>query len=298
MKFCEKLTELRREKGYSQEQLAFRLNVSRQAVSRWEAGLSMPELSKILQLSEIFMVTTDYLLKETVTERQPAGDAAKEGFCEFGETQARILEKLDQLDQMEKRERTGVKEYEYISPGRLFGLPLVHIHFKWTKGYRQGFGSGVQAPGIYADFKTKAKGIIAIGNNATGILSIGFLAKGLFSIGLFSIGFFSAGIMSLAFLSLGIIAAGLAAGGVVSIGYAAIGVSAVGIYASGVAALAGKAATGVAAVARTAAGSGDADGTYAMLVNELSTRQDVAAFLTAHQPDIPKWVLFLLTVAF
>lgn len=298
MKFCEKLAELRRENGYSQEQLALRLNVSRQAVSRWEAGVSMPELSKILQLSEIFMVTTDYLLKETVTERQPTGNTVKEGFGEFSETQARILEKLDQLDKMEKSENTEVKEYEYISPGKLFGLPLVHIHFKWTKGYRQNFSSAVRTPGAYADFKTKAKGIIAIGNNATGFFSIGFLAKGLFSIGLFSIGFVSVGILCLAFLALGIIAAGFTAGGVVSIGYVALGVSVIGIYGTGVAVLAQKTATGIAAVAHTAVGSGDADGTYAMLINELTARQEVAAFLIEHQPEMPKWILFLLTMMF
>lgn len=290
MKFCDKLIALRKEKGYSQEQLAFLLGVSRQSVSKWEADASMPELSKILQLSELFMVTTDYLLKDTIEERQDTKEDVSGNLSELSETQARILEKLEK---MEESERDTVKEYEYISGKRLFGIPLVHIHFKWTKGYRR--NAALQTPGAYADFGTKAKGIIAIGNNATGLLSIGFLAKGLISIGLFSVGLFAAGIMCLGLLALGILSLGGVTGGVVSIGYVAIGVSAVGVYGTGVSVLAGKAATGVTAVARMAVGSKDADGTYVMIMNEFTGRQEVADFLVKHQPDIPKWILFLLT---
>ena len=76
MKFCDKLISLRREKGYSQEQLAMMLGVSRQSVSKWEAGASMPELSKILQLSELFHVSTDYLLKDSIEEQQESYSAS------------------------------------------------------------------------------------------------------------------------------------------------------------------------------------------------------------------------------
>ena len=51
MKLCEKLYELRRAAGLSQEELAERLNVSRQAVSKWESGAAQPELSKLVELS-------------------------------------------------------------------------------------------------------------------------------------------------------------------------------------------------------------------------------------------------------
>lgn len=60
----EKIMELRKKNGWSQEELAGRLNVSRQSVSKWESSMSVPDLDKILQLSEIFEVSTDYLLKE------------------------------------------------------------------------------------------------------------------------------------------------------------------------------------------------------------------------------------------
>lgn len=63
MTFGEKLQLLRKAKGMSQEQLATQINVSRQAISKWEVGESNPDLDKVVQISNIFDVTTDYLLK-------------------------------------------------------------------------------------------------------------------------------------------------------------------------------------------------------------------------------------------
>lgn len=60
----EKLYTLRKKSGLSQEQLAQQLNVSRQAISKWESGSSMPESEKLLAISEYFHVTLDSLLKE------------------------------------------------------------------------------------------------------------------------------------------------------------------------------------------------------------------------------------------
>ena len=59
----ERLYELRTKNNMSQGALAERLDVSRQTVSKWENNLSIPETEKILQLSEIFSVSTDYILK-------------------------------------------------------------------------------------------------------------------------------------------------------------------------------------------------------------------------------------------
>lgn len=64
---AEKVQSLRKTKGMSQEQLAELLGVSRQSVSKWESGQSVPEVDKIVQMSEIFNVTTDYILKDTST---------------------------------------------------------------------------------------------------------------------------------------------------------------------------------------------------------------------------------------
>ena len=59
-----RIAELRRQNGMSQEELVDRLGISRQSVSKWESGQSQPEIEKLLQLSELFHVSTDYLLKE------------------------------------------------------------------------------------------------------------------------------------------------------------------------------------------------------------------------------------------
>ena len=66
--FSEKLLELRRREGLSQEQLADRLGVTRQSVSKWESGAAVPELSKLVALSDLFSVSVDYLVG--LTDRQ------------------------------------------------------------------------------------------------------------------------------------------------------------------------------------------------------------------------------------
>lgn len=63
MDMSEKIFQLRKVNSLTQEQLAEQLNVSRQSVSKWEAGQAVPELEKITEMSNIFRVTTDYLLK-------------------------------------------------------------------------------------------------------------------------------------------------------------------------------------------------------------------------------------------
>ena len=60
----EKLYKLRKNSGLSQEQLAEQLNVSRQAISKWEQGTAIPESEKLISVSNYFDVTVDYLLKE------------------------------------------------------------------------------------------------------------------------------------------------------------------------------------------------------------------------------------------
>lgn len=64
MKLSDKLLAIRKQKGMSQELLAEKLNVSRQAISRWEMGTAQPDAFNILQISKLFGVTTDYLLND------------------------------------------------------------------------------------------------------------------------------------------------------------------------------------------------------------------------------------------
>ena len=65
MEFSEKLLTLRKANNLTQEQLAEKLDVSRQSVSKWESGQATPEMERITQLSAVFNVTTDYLLKSS-----------------------------------------------------------------------------------------------------------------------------------------------------------------------------------------------------------------------------------------
>lgn len=64
MALSEKLYTLRKKSGLSQEQLAEQLNVSRQAISKWESGVSIPESDKLIAISNYFNVSLDYLMKE------------------------------------------------------------------------------------------------------------------------------------------------------------------------------------------------------------------------------------------
>ncbi len=73
MALSEKLYTLRKKSGLSQEQLAEQLSVSRQAISKWESGTSVPESDKLIVISDYFKVSLDYLLKED-DEQQVASE--------------------------------------------------------------------------------------------------------------------------------------------------------------------------------------------------------------------------------
>lgn len=77
MTFGEKLQSLRQRAGMSQDALAERLQVSRQAVSRWERDETMPETDKVVALADIFGVTTDYLLRLQPEQTGAGGEAAR-----------------------------------------------------------------------------------------------------------------------------------------------------------------------------------------------------------------------------
>jgi len=75
MILADKIIDLRKKSGWSQEELAAKLNVSRQAVSKWEGAQSVPDLERVLQMSRLFGVSTDYLLKDEQTAADSTGDA-------------------------------------------------------------------------------------------------------------------------------------------------------------------------------------------------------------------------------
>ena len=98
MDFSEKLITLRKGRDLTQEQLAEQLNVSRQSVSKWENGQVIPEVEKIVELSKVFHVTLDYLLKPSEIDE--------------------LSVKTDMLEQQQKqllsREQTRTKIYKNI----------------------------------------------------------------------------------------------------------------------------------------------------------------------------------------
>ena len=76
MILADKIIEERKKNGWSQEELADKLGVSRQAVSKWESAGAVPDLQRIIQLSELFSVSTDYLLKDEM-EVEKSSDMMK-----------------------------------------------------------------------------------------------------------------------------------------------------------------------------------------------------------------------------
>ena len=74
MILADKIIRLRKKLGWSQEELAEKMTVSRQAVSKWEGAQTVPDLGKVLQLSQLFGVTTDYLLKDEIEIEEFTGD--------------------------------------------------------------------------------------------------------------------------------------------------------------------------------------------------------------------------------
>ena len=98
MILADKIMELRKKNGWSQEELAEKIGVSRQSVSKWESAQAVPDLNKILVLSEVFGVTTDYLLKDEMVEE------------EYLETQQDISEEVRHITMEQANEFIRLKQ--------------------------------------------------------------------------------------------------------------------------------------------------------------------------------------------
>ena len=85
MILADKIIDLRKKNGWSQEDLAEKLNVSRQSVSKWESAQSVPDMGRVVQMSELFGVSTDYLLKDAQEPQAPEESGA------IAETAARTV---------------------------------------------------------------------------------------------------------------------------------------------------------------------------------------------------------------
>ena len=256
--FSEKLLELRRREGLSQEQLADRLGVTRQSVSKWESGAAAPELTKLVALSDLFSVSVDYLVKDRLEEPERPAEATPP-------STARLEEQVEEIS-------SYFRGYAYDSKARLWGLPLVSIRFRL-------YGHPMRTRDV-------ARGVFAIGNIAVGLVSFGLISAGLLSLGLISAGLLSIGCLAFGLAALGPVAAGLLAFGPVALGL---------WYAGGVTALGGKIAVGVAAVGDTAVGY-DAAGNHVLLWGDGLTQAQVEAFLLEHHPKLWRPLLKLLAL--
>ena len=98
----EKIAQLRRKNGWSQEELADKMEVSRQAVSKWESNQTTPDLERILRLSSLFGVTIDYLLKDGAEPEIPRPEAEED-------THIRLISLADAADYLSLRERASVQ---------------------------------------------------------------------------------------------------------------------------------------------------------------------------------------------
>ena len=190
MNFGEKLQKMRKEKGMSQEMLAEMLDVSRQAISKWESGQSYPETDKLISISEIFGVTVDSLLKDG----EPQSDNSNIYAEPFWMSRGRV--------------------FEYKSKRIMFGMPLCHINI--------GLGAR-KAKGVVA-VGNISTGILSIGLIAKGFLSIGLLSFGLVSLGVLSLAL----LLAVSAISIGTLSIGAVAFGIVTLGAVSIGVYSVG----------------------------------------------------------------------
>lgn len=196
MIFAENLMELRKKHGLSQEGLGEIVGVSRQTVSKWELGLTTPELDKLVGLAEYFHISLDQLVGREIPEPEPQPAPAPVQPC------------------------YGVWHYEYQSERTLWGLPLVHVNL-CNRGIAR--AKGVVAVGNIAT------GFVAVGGVAAGLLAFGGLALGLIALGGVAIGL----LLALAGVAVGGLALGGVALGYVAIGGCVSGTYAAGELASG-----------------------------------------------------------------
>ena len=95
MILADKITELRKKNGWSQEELADKLDVSRQSISKWESAQSIPDMNRILKMSEVFGVSTDLLLKDNleITDDRESVDAVEQ----YGNARAVSMEEAGEF---------------------------------------------------------------------------------------------------------------------------------------------------------------------------------------------------------
>ena len=140
MTFSEKISALRKQKGWSQEELAEKLMVTRQAVSKWESAQSMPDLDKLVQLSEALDVSTDYLLKDEQAQSAPVPATAEQTVKPRHVTQEEARRYLQLQTAAIPKTTLGVALCVW-SPIALIGLPVLRSTLNW--GFPEEICSGI-----------------------------------------------------------------------------------------------------------------------------------------------------------
>ena len=140
MTFSEKISALRKQKGWSQEELAEKLMVTRQAVSKWESAQSMPDLDKLVQLSEALGVSTDYLLKDEQAQSAPVPTTAEQTVKPRHVTQEEARRYLQLQTAAIPKTTLGVALCVW-SPIALIGLPVLRSTLNW--GFPEEICSGI-----------------------------------------------------------------------------------------------------------------------------------------------------------
>lgn len=111
MTFGEKLLNLRKEKGLSQEALADKLNVSRQAVSKWELDESKPDTQNIIEIAELFDCSIDYLLKDKIEEKEIKQEVEVQQEDFEQKEDIFVEEKNEPKNKIDKKEKLSKKLY-------------------------------------------------------------------------------------------------------------------------------------------------------------------------------------------
>lgn len=208
--------KLRKEKCYSQTDLANELGISYKAVSKWETNEAQPKLSRLKDLARVFNISVDELINCRISEN---GDKKIEG------------DKKSLLGVIGTSSKSN-KHYEFKSEKRTKkGLPFLHINVGLDENGKIRRAKGVIAVGIIA------KGIVSLGLVSTGIIAVGAIALGLIAVGSLSLGaLIATGAIA---IGVGVSVGGIAVGSV-AIGGVAIGILSVGGLSIGVAAHTGE----------------------------------------------------------
>ena len=121
MEFSKKLYKLRKEKGLSQEELANKLNVSRQTISKWEVGETTPELEKLVDLSNVFSISLDELVLDK--EESEKTKETNDGETSFQKNLRYIKAKLYSEDS--KKVIKTILKYALIVLGVMISIELI-----------------------------------------------------------------------------------------------------------------------------------------------------------------------------